>query len=243
MEVNMDKRTFHKPILALLVTLLMVLGAIQPAIADDSDNEIEFKGMVVAISEDALSFQVQTEMGELYTVIPDEGFDLLTLRVGSIVEVDGILNEDGTVAVKRIHLERPDDDQEPPDEGGDLSDSYYCRQSEVQHPFGARLVERYAVDYATLQAWFCNGYGWGQIMLALQTGQMVGGDPGTLLEARREGKGWGLIWQELNLIGRPEDGGPPNDLDGDGKPDHAGPKKEHNPPGRPDTPGKSESHP
>jgi hypothetical protein len=238
-----DKRRFLKPVLIILIVLLMGLGALQPALADDSDQEIEFTGVVVAFAEDGLSFQMETEQGVLYTVIPKENFNFSRLQVGTIVEVDGVLNEDGTVAAKKIHLERPEDDQQPPDVQGDLSDSYYCRQSEVQHPFGARLVERYGVDYATLQAWFCDGYGWGQIMLALQTSQTVGSNPGTLLEARREGRGWGLIWQELNLIGRPEDGGPPNDLDGDGKPDHAGPKDDRNPPGRPDSPGKSESHP
>jgi len=181
----MNKISIPKPIIALLVTLLMVLGALSPAVA----------------------------------------------------------NADSTVAASSILLEVRNDDPEPPDDTEDPSDSYYCRQSEDQHPFGARLVERYAIDYATLQTWFCDGYGWGQIALALQTGQLVGQDPGTLLEARREGRGWGLIWQELNLIGRSEDGGPPNDLDGDGKPDHAGPKKDHNPPGRPDSPGKSQSHP
>ncbi len=239
----MTKRRFYKPVLVAFIVLLMVLGALQPAFADDSDNEIEFTGVVVAFAEDGLSFQVEDDGGVLYTVFPKEHFNFSRLQLGSIVVVDGVLNEDGTVAAVKIHIEHPEDDQEPPDEGGDLSDSYYCRQSEVQHPFGARLVERYGLDYATLQAWFCDGYGWGQIMLALQTGELVGSDPGTLLEARRDGRGWGLIWQELKLIGRPEDGGPPNDLDGDGKPDHAGPKEDRNPPGRPESPGKSESHP
>ena len=239
----MTKNTLTKLFMAGLVTLLVVLGAIQPAAAIKPVDDVTIRGVVVAIAEDGLSFQVQTEQGEVYTVIPDVEFDLASLQGGSLVKVDGAWNEDGTLAARRIRLQDPDDDLEPPEDGEDPADSYYCRQAEDQHPFGARLVERYGVDYATLQSWFCEGFGWGQIMLALQTGELVGSDPAALLQARRDGRGWGLIWQELDLIGRPEDGGPPNDLDGDGKPDHAGPKEEHTPPGRPDSPGKSESHP
>lgn len=41
----------------------------------------------------------------------------------------------------------------------------------MPHPFGQRLAERYETDYATLQTWFCEGFGWGQIMLAELTGE------------------------------------------------------------------------
>lgn len=105
----------------------------------------------------------------------------------------------------------------------DERDGYFCVQSEDQHPFGERLSERYEMDYETLQAWFCEGFGWGQVMLALQTSKITGEDPQDLLEARRSGAGWGEIWQELKLIGRPEHAGPPNDENGDGRPDFAGP--------------------
>jgi hypothetical protein len=108
-------------------------------------------------------------------------------------------------------------------EDDDPSEGYFCVQSEDMHPFGERLASRYEVDYEILQGWFCDGFGWGQIMLALKTSAITGDDFEGLLERRGSGEGWGQIWQDLKLIGRPEDAGPPNDEDGNGRPDFAGP--------------------
>jgi hypothetical protein len=92
------------------------------------------------------------------------------------------------------------------------------------HPFGERLASSYeGVDYEDLQEWFCDGFGWGQIMLALETSEVTGDDFDALLERRGEGEGWGEIWQDLELIGQPEDAEPLNDEDGNGRPDFAGP--------------------
>jgi hypothetical protein len=123
---------------------------------------------------------------------------------------------------------------DPSEEQDDPSTGYYCTQSEVPHPFGQRLAERYEVEYTTLQAWFCDGFGWGQVMLALQTGKITGEDPGELLKSRRSGLGWGDIWREKKLIGRPEHAGPPNDENGDGRPDFAGPPSDNDGDGKPD---------
>jgi hypothetical protein len=71
------------------------------------------------------------------------------------------------------------------------------------HPFGKRLASCYEeVEYETLQVWFCSGFGWGQIMLALKTSEITGDDFDALLERRGEGEGWGQIWQDLELISR-----------------------------------------
>jgi hypothetical protein len=107
-----------------------------------------------------------------------------------------------------------------------------------QHPVGSRIALGYGVEYDTVMDWFCNGhYGFGQIMLALQTSQFVNISPTDLLAMNSESGGWGLVWQELGFTGRPKAdrpaGGPPawagpsgednEDLDG-GPPPWAGPK-------------------
>ena len=107
-----------------------------------------------------------------------------------------------------------------------------------QHPVGSRIAQGYGVKYETVMEWFCNGhYGFGQIMLALQTSVLTKSDPGYLLERKTQLGGWGLVWQELGFTGRPKAdrpaGGPPawagpkgddgEDLDG-GPPPWAGPK-------------------
>jgi hypothetical protein len=107
-----------------------------------------------------------------------------------------------------------------------------------QHPVGSRIAHGYGVDYETVMGWFCNGqYGFGQIMLALQTSHFVDMSPADLLAKKSELGGWGEVWQELGFTGRPKAdrpaGGPPawagpegdegEDLDG-GPPPWAGPK-------------------
>jgi hypothetical protein len=107
-----------------------------------------------------------------------------------------------------------------------------------KHPVGSRIAYGYSVDYGTVMGWFCDGhYGFGQIVLALQTSRFVDMSPADLLAKKSELGGWGLVWQELGFTGRPKAdrpaGGPPawagsdgnegEDLDG-GPPPWAGPK-------------------
>lgn len=220
---------------AFLAALAMVLTAVQPAAAQEAGTEVVITGQVTSIDEVSGSFTVETETGETYVIFPGEDFDFTTLAVGDTVEVEGTWNEDGSISASRVEKQ-----QDEPTEGeDDPSNGYFCRQSEDPHPFGNLLAERYETDYETLQAWFCDGFGWGQIMLALQTGKVTGEDPAALLESRRDGEGWGQIWQRLKLIGRPEHAGPPNDGNGDGRPDFAGPPKGNHGKGRPDSAGPS----
>jgi hypothetical protein len=110
------------------------------------------------------------------------------------------------------------EDGEISDGDSDPGGGYYCDpSSEEMHPFGEGLADRYGVEYEILQEWFCNGFGWGQIMLALETSDIISTDEDfedlegfeALLARRNGGEGWGEIWQDLGLIGRPEDASPP----------------------------------
>jgi hypothetical protein len=230
----MTNRSISYTLVALLAALALVLASVQLASAKE-DDEIDIKGTVTAIDTELKNFEVETEDEEVFTVLPSDGFDLSTLQVGDMVEVEGTLNEDGTISAVKIEVEEPEEEEkEPVDDQDDPSEGYYCVQSDVMHPLAVRLLDRYETDYETLQGWFCDGFGWGQIMLALQTSETTDDLPGDLLNRRREGEGWGKIWQDLKLIGRPEDAGPPNDTDGDGRPDHAGPPNGEKGKGRPD---------
>jgi hypothetical protein len=233
MQKTRNTPPMSRLIFTLFIAFLMALVSVQTAAAQEEGDEVNLTGTVISIDLEAGSFVLETEEGETFSVFPAEGFDLGALQGGDTVEVEGTFNEDGSISALSVRVEEPDEGQEEgetPDEQDDPSGGFFCTQSEVQHPFGARLAERYEMDYETLQAWFCEGFGWGQIMLALQTGKITGEDPASFLEARSNGLGWGQIWQGLNLIGRPEHAGPPNDKNGNGKPDHAGPPEGAGPP-------------
>jgi hypothetical protein len=191
-------------ILTLIITLTLLFGAVLPVAGQDAGEDVEITGTIVAIvlptDTDPGSFDVETPEG-IVTVFPGEEFDFTSIEVGDKVEVKGVENEDGSLTGTEIEIEEPDY-PEPPEESVYPKEGYYCTQSETMHPMGARLAERYDMDYETLQGWFCDGFGWGQVMLALQTSKLTEGDPALLLQARSEGKGWGNIWKELGLNGK-----------------------------------------
>jgi len=133
------------------------------------------------------------------------------------------------------------DDPDPPDaDAGDellTTSSYFCENRDVEHPVGSRLVDFFEVGYDDVIGWFCDdGKGFGQIMLALTTAQVSGGEAAGLLEQRAAGEGWGQIWQSLGLIGRdrPKTNGQNADVEPS---EDAGPPADR---GRPEDPGSPE---
>jgi hypothetical protein len=98
------------------------------------------------------------------------------------------------------------DDQNEPE--ADEVDA--CTQADP-HPAAQRLAESYGVPYEDVIGWFCEGhYGLGEIMLALKTSQKTGRPAGDLLASKTKLGGWGKVWQDLGLIGKPahSPGGP-----------------------------------
>ncbi len=193
--------------------------SVQVQAPDDVVDETEITGTVVSIDEATLTIVIQTSEGETITVNVPEGFDFTTIAVDDQVEVKGTLEEDGSLTASEVKPEGEDDSEDKTGPSG----GYYCQNPDDPHPFGARLAERYGVDYGTLLGWFCDGMGWGQIMLALQTGKISGLDPAALLEERGGGAGWGQIWKDHGLTNKSKQGNEAKDRDGDGLPDERGP--------------------
>ena len=230
----MSKQTVRYPFVVVLITVLLMLVIAQPLAAKENTKQVEVQGTVLSIDAAAGTFQIQGEHGEVYIIVPMAGFDLSTLKVGDIVEVKGTRNDNGSVSALSIKIEQADEDQ------ADKSEGYYCVQSDVQHPVGARLAKQHEVPYATLQGWFCEGFGWGQIKLALRTAELTGGNAADLLKARRDGQGWGQIWQSLKLIGRTKVDASPVIEDGSAKSGGAGQSDVVKAKGKPPVTGQSE---
>ena len=215
------KRILLVTVLVLMLSLLMV-GPVSA-----KNDKINIKGEVTEIGVGMIT--VLSNKGVTYEIAVPDGFDLTTVQVGVSVLVKGRISENGSVVAESIKLLGKgngvdNDDGDQPD--GGKGNSAYCAdgKQEKPHPLAARMAERYGVTDDWIMEYFCDGYGMGQIMLALKTGEIegVGTDPGTLLEERANGVGWGVIWQGLGLIGNESEGhSPPGLLK---KPDHAGPK-------------------
>jgi hypothetical protein len=118
--------------------------------------------------------------------------------------------------------------------------SYFCEnRDDDEHPVAAGIAETYEIEYQTVIAWFCGdnidkdgeNFGFGEIMLALQTSELEDDEitAEEILDRRAGGEGWGEIWQDLGLIGKPDHAGPPEWV-GDGPPEWAGPPEGVGPP-------------
>ncbi|MBE2201949.1 MAG: hypothetical protein IAE79_25300 [Anaerolinea sp.] len=84
----------------------------------------------------------------------------------------------------------------------------------IDHPIAQAIADQYEVPVEEVMALFCNGAGFGEIMLAYSISEDTGIPVSDLFALRDAGLGWGQIMQNVGLIGRPDDvpQGPPDDV-------------------------------
>jgi hypothetical protein len=70
------------------------------------------------------------------------------------------------------------------------------------HPIGASIAADYEVSYEQVMTWFCGGYSFENILIALETSEAVDVPADTLLQMLLE-KEWEEIWVEVGLTGGP----------------------------------------
>jgi hypothetical protein len=81
------------------------------------------------------------------------------------------------------------------------SDNDACTYTDP-HPIGQSIAETYAVSYQQVMDWFCSGFSFENILIALETSEAVDIPPDTLLEMLLE-KEWEEIWQEIGFTDTP----------------------------------------
>jgi hypothetical protein len=215
------KKILITTLLALMVALL-VAG---PASAQK--GQIYIKGEVKAM--DGGTMTVESNKGDTFVITIPEEIDVSAIQAGDSVLVKATAAEDSSwvaVSIKKVGQGSGDGDTEVEKPEGFQDNSAFCAEDKQDkpHPLAPKLAERFGVSEEWVMEKFCDGYSIGAIMLAIKTSQIEGmtATPDELLASRTAGKGWGLIWQELGLIGSEKNGqSPPGLLK---KPDHAGPK-------------------
>jgi hypothetical protein len=75
----------------------------------------------------------------------------------------------------------------------------HCTETDP-HPLGLSIAETYNVSYEQVMTWFCSGYSFENILIALETGQAMDIPPDTLLQMLLE-KDWEEIWVEIGFTG------------------------------------------
>ena len=214
----MKKKILLPLIFALLLSVLVV-GAVSA-----KNNKLNIKGEVIALSDSSIT--VSSQKGE-YTVAIPAGMDVSGISVGNEVVLKAEEGTDGGWVATSINVvgqagydegdadeaEIEDDEDEAE---GTRDNSAFCTEGKQDkpHPLAPKLAERYGVDEAWVMDTFCDGYSIGAIMLALRTSQLDGitATPDELLQGRSDGKGWGVLWKDLGVIGNEKEGHSPPGL-------------------------------
>jgi hypothetical protein len=136
---------------------------------------------------------------------------------GEVWNVIGLISHPGKDAKGETEVPEEGEPDEEEEQGVCASDS--------DHPHGQQLAAGFGVDYAEIMAWFCQGYGFGEIKLAYSISQKMEIEVEAVFALRQSGLGWGEIMQEYGLNG--------SDL----KPNKPNGKPEDKPNGKPENPG------
>ena len=80
--------------------------------------------------------------------------------------------------------------------------NFDCADDGSQHPVGMSIAETYQVPYEQVMEWFCDGYSFDNILIALETSEAVNVPADTLLEMLLE-KEWEQIWNEVGFLDNP----------------------------------------
>lgn len=87
-------------------------------------------------------------------------------------------------------------DQQPAQSSG----SFECTDKNASHPIALSIAQKYEVAYEQVIGWFCAGYSFENILIALETSKAVEIPAEILLEMLLE-KSWEEIWVEIGFVG------------------------------------------
>lgn len=188
-----NSKQLFLPFFSIVALLSLAFLSFSPAFAVNLMEDSTVDGTISTVNPDG-TITVINEVGNEYILTLPEGTDPASLVPGTRVELNVIVNEDGSITVVSYAID-------------DRQSGYYCSQSEDLHPAGNKIAIQLGLDYATVQSMFCNDYlGWGEIKNLLDASAKFGIDPAALLAARESGLGWGEIKHEYGITnGKPED--------------------------------------
>jgi hypothetical protein len=207
-----------KKIPALLILVILLTSfSVTPVLA--KGRVANLKGEVTSVNADGTITMLSTKGYEVVVKLPAN----YVVEEGDFIHVKGWVHEDGYVVADWVKPGE-DDDLKEGDEigaGSKLNSAYCSGRKDKPHPVAAGISQTYGIPLENVMVYFCDGHGFGQIMLALQTKSLTGVDVSETLGSRESGMGWGEIWKNMGLIGKPKQAtSPPGHLK---RPPWAGP--------------------
>lgn len=174
------------PLVTIVALISLSFVSISPTYAANLMEESTVDGTISTVNPDG-TVTVIDEVGNEFILPLPEGTDPASLVPGTRVELNVIVNEDGSTTVISFAID-------------DRQSGYFCSQSVDLHPAGNKIAVQMGVDYSTVQSMFCNDYlGWGEIKNLLNASVKFGIDSAELLALRQSGLGWGQIKHTLDI--------------------------------------------
>lgn len=186
-----------------LVAVLLVTN-VSLVLAKTGKANVE--GEIISIDDVNKTITIRTIDLDEITIhfAPEETFGFSQDDAGRFVHVKGEYQEDGSILA--YWVKSVDEEVDEDEDGEDKDESAYCSdENEKPHPAAAFLAKLYDKDVSEIMEYHCDGFGFGQIFLALQTEKVTEVAYDEHLVSRTEGEGWGIIWQELGFKGKPKD--------------------------------------
>jgi len=201
--------------LSVILLIMFLLTLFFPVAVFAEKKSPILKGEVISFNEDEGTVTIFTDDGNTIVVHVPPDFNFNNVSEGSQVLAKVQQSQNGSVVADWIKEVNKGDDgleiEEDGEEGeeregleGKFNSSYCSGKKEDDHPFASAIAETYGTSVSDVMGYFCNGYGFGEIMLALQTHQANGEEITSMLALRKSGHGWGQIWQEMDMIGNPD---------------------------------------
>lgn len=81
--------------------------------------------------------------------------------------------------------------------GAGANENFHCTETDP-HPVGQNIAETYDVTYEEVMTWFCSGYSFDDILIALETSEATETQAADLL-AMSETMSWEEIWVEVGF--------------------------------------------
>jgi len=208
----MESNTMKLLSVVLLIMFLFTLIFPGTVLAENKSPVI--KGDVESINQDEGTISIFTEEGNIIVIQVPPDFNFKNISIGShvLAKVQQSQNESMIADwIKEVgkgdgDLEIQEEEEKKEKEGleGKFNSSYCSGEKENDHPFAAAIAETYGTSVSYVMGYFCNGFGFGEIMLALQTHQMNNKEVFSMLGLRKSNHGWGQIWQDMGIIGNPD---------------------------------------
>jgi hypothetical protein len=196
-----------------MLVLLMALMTFSSVAAQK--DKLNIKGEVISFEGNVL--MVLSNKGETVEIVIPEGFTMPELAAGDSVLVKATAGEEGEWIAGTVKVVGQQNTEQVQETNEYQFNNAYCVEGkkDTNHPLAAKIAERYEVSEDLVMTYYCQGYSIGEIMLAIKTSQMEGVEmtPEEILDNLESNDAWGLLWQDMGLIGWEKNGkSPPGQL-------------------------------